>query len=90
MTGFFNAWNALGTNPGDQALRRSVISEGEALAGEFNRLHGQLSRIAGDVDTRVENYAKEADRLLKEVATLNIEISQAEGSGGGGPEQRVA
>jgi flagellar hook-associated protein 1 FlgK len=89
MTSFFNSWNALGTNPGDPALRRSVISEGEALAEEFNRLNDSISRLAKDVDTRVDAYAKETDRLLGEVATLNLQISQAEGSGGGGPSNAL-
>ncbi|MEM7808615.1 MAG: flagellar hook-associated protein FlgK [Planctomycetota bacterium] len=84
MTRYFNAWSSLANNPGDAALRQSVISESEALASEFNRLYDRLDRLADDVDLRVEAYAKDADRVLDEIASLNTQIQQAEGAGGGG------
>lgn len=83
MTRYYTSWSAPANNPGDAALQRSVISEGETLASEFNRLYDRLDRLADDVDIRVEGYAKETDRLLDEVAELNKQISQVEGSGGG-------
>jgi flagellar hook-associated protein 1 FlgK len=80
---FLNSWGTLANEPQDPAARRAVLSEGESLARSYNDLHSRLVRLSRDAGERVGTYATDATRLTQEIAKLNREVSQAEGSSGG-------
>lgn len=78
---FFAGWRELSAAPGDRAARRQVISQGERLAGDVNRMAGALAAQRQDLDTNIQRRVEQADTLLGEVAQLNQKIVASEGGG---------
>lgn len=83
MSAFFGAWSGLANNPSDSSLRQIVLQNGQGLASQVQQLRGQLDRLRGDANDRYESLVAQANTLAGQVATLNQQIAQAEGAGGG-------
>ncbi len=83
MSTFLNSWSDLANNPQDGGLRQVVIQGGQSLSNAFGNLNRQLVSMEGDVDTRMEALATQADQLASQVADLNGQIVRAEGGAAG-------
>lgn len=82
LSEFFNAWSNLANKPQDIGLRQLVISGGLSLAASFRDTRSRLDALRDDVNQRMGFLATQADALCGQVADLNVQIAQAEGSGG--------
>jgi flagellar hook-associated protein 1 len=80
---FFNSWSNLANNPQDVGLRQVVIQNGQTVADSIQGTYSQLTSLGNDVSNRLVALAGNADQLSQQIATLNGQISQAEGGGGG-------
>lgn len=81
LDAFFGAWADLGNEPAEESYRRAVLEAGDALAGRFNQLHGQLRDQRADINLEVERVAREVNELAARLAALNGQIQSAELNG---------
>ncbi len=79
---FFDAWEALSTNPGGNSERQQVIIEGDDLANHFQQISKELSDVADSIDSSIESLVPEFNDMLLQIAELNGKILQSEIAGG--------
>lgn len=77
---FWNSWQDLAGNPDLLAARQAVVQSGEALIGHIRYMDSELNRIEGDLGMTLQNSITEVNRLSRELAQLNVEITVAESS----------
>lgn len=80
LSGFFNSFSSLSTNPEDWTLRQQVLYKAAALTAEFHRMYGGLQRVQSSVDHSVKSAVEEINSLTSEIAELNKRIASASGS----------
>lgn len=78
MTDFFNAFRELSNSPESLTSRTLVQQTGQALAKDFNRVHGQLKEVQYDIDTQIKAEVEEVNQISKEIAQLNEKVQQVE------------
>jgi flagellar hook-associated protein 1 FlgK len=80
LTSFFNAFSALATDPTSTVNRSAVVQQGQALAQSFNTMAGNLSSAQQAADGSVRGDITQVNALIAQVASLNGQISGANGS----------
>jgi flagellar hook-associated protein 1 FlgK len=65
-----------------------VKESGDALAGDFKRVMGQLTEIQKDIDGQVQMHVGEINKMVKEVAELNEKVASVELQGIPANDQR--
>lgn len=83
LSAFFNSFSELANNPDDNAVRNVVIQQGSTLASRLVSLRRDYSNTLTEVDRALEASVTSANNLLDQIAQINVQIMQAEGSGGG-------
>lgn len=78
---FFNSLEELAARPEDQALRRIVVRNADALAREQNATFAGLAGVKGQLDVEIEAVVREINALGERIAALNREIRVVEGRG---------
>ncbi|MDA1055710.1 MAG: flagellar hook-associated protein FlgK [Planctomycetota bacterium] len=79
MSNFFNAIDDILNQPEDIAVRNLAVLQGQALADDFRRLGSRVVDIRGNVNSQIASSADDINRLLAQVAELNVNIVQTEG-----------
>ncbi len=79
---FFDAWEALSTDPSSESARTGVTSAGTDLVSMLTDLDEQLQQLQADAVTGVKDGVDSLNELAKGVADLNKQITQAEAGGG--------
>ncbi len=88
VSDFFNSMRELSNNPESMTSRAMVKEAAQALAKDFQRVDKQLTNIQKDIDGRVTNEIAEVNKMIREVADLNQEISTIEIGGMPANDQR--
>ena len=78
IDGFFSAVSGLSTAPEDPIQRNGLVQSAESLTGRFRQIEAQLRRIGVDTVAEIEARVGDVNRYASEIATLNVEIAQAE------------
>lgn len=81
LVAFFNAWEELTLNPDSLAVRRSLLYQGEALAGAFQRLGRQISALQGNLDFELVSSVAAINQHASYIAEINGKIRRMAGSG---------
>jgi flagellar hook-associated protein 1 FlgK len=81
ISGFFNSFSQLSTDPSSVALRQSVLTAGQNLAGAFNSAATNLNTLKTSTDQQIPTLAQQVNALTQSVAQLNIQITQSQSSG---------
>ncbi|MDY6986466.1 MAG: flagellar hook-associated protein FlgK [Thermodesulfobacteriota bacterium] len=81
MSAFWNAWQDLVNNPSGHTERLVLSAKGQTLANTFNSVHVDLKRVQADMDVNIVGTVREINRVTDEIADLNRQIAQIEGSG---------
>lgn len=71
---FFAAAEGVAAQPGSMTARAQLLDTGARVAGRWNQMDAQLSRMDADVDLRVQSHVTEVNRLSSEIANLNRDI----------------
>ena len=79
---FFDAWEALSTDPSSESARIGVTSAGTDLVSMLSDLDEQLQQLQADAVTGVKDGVDSLNELAERVADLNDQITQAEADGG--------
>jgi flagellar hook-associated protein 1 FlgK len=83
MSTFFTSWSNLANNPTDSGLRQIVLQDGQNLAGYVNGLSTQLNTLNATVAAELPQQAQTANSLATDIASLNVQIVQAQGGTAG-------
>ncbi|MGE0759854.1 MAG: flagellar hook-associated protein FlgK [Pirellulaceae bacterium] len=77
---FFSAINDVVNQPEDPAVRNLAVLQGESLSSDFQRLNARVRQIRSDANELVVAAADDINRLLEEIANLNVQIVSMEGT----------
>src|ERR1700742_2339114 len=75
MSNFFDALQAVSSNPTSVAARQSFLGSAKNLANTFNQLQGQLQQADSQVDQGVTAGVATVNQLTSQIAALNQQIS---------------
>jgi flagellar hook-associated protein 1 FlgK len=79
FTSFFGSIHDVLNQPESSSVRNIAVQKGVGLAGSIQRLDGQVRAIHQDVNNQIIATAHDLNRLLADVAQLNVQIVAAEG-----------
>ena len=79
LTAFFGSLNDVLNQPESSSVRNIAVQKGQALAEVLHRMDRQIRDLHQDLDQQIAGQASEINRLLQEIAKLNVQIVQAEG-----------
>jgi flagellar hook-associated protein 1 len=79
MSKFFNSIQDVLNQPGSSGVRNIAVLQGQQLTADIRRLNDKAEQIYNGLDQQVSDQAGDINKLLKQIADLNVQISQAEG-----------
>ncbi len=79
LNAFFSSIAEVLNQPESRSVRNLVVLQGQTLASEISRLANRVNEIRAAVNGRVTQMADDINRLLEEIRTLNIRITETEG-----------
>jgi len=77
----FNDLEQLSTRLNDGAARKVVLSTAASTAREFNSLASDMYQMREDLDRSLADSVNEINPLLRQIASLNVEIGRLNGQG---------
>jgi flagellar hook-associated protein 1 FlgK len=80
MSAFFNSWSELANLTHSPSV---VVQQGQRLAEYIRGQREDLQQTREQIDRQLGAAVDKAEELMSSIARLNVEISAAEGSGGG-------
>lgn len=83
ITGLFNAFQGVATDPTSLANRQALVSQAQGLATALNLSARRLDALRVELDDSITREVAGANTLASEIAALNEQISRAEFPGGG-------
>lgn len=81
LSNFFNSINDILNQPESIPVRNLAVLQGQTLAQDIQRLDRRVRQTRVDANNRVVHAADDINRLLEEIAKLNVQIVNAEGGG---------
>ena len=78
---FWNGWADLGDHPTDVGVRLSLTGRAETLASRLHTLDSGLDRLQTETRLTLEDHVNEANRLIGEIADLNVTVAHARRAG---------
>lgn len=76
---FFASINDVLNQPQDLAVRNLAALQGQTLAEDIQRLDSRVRQIRKDVNDGIVSSADDINRLVEQIAVLNVQIVSAEG-----------
>ncbi|WP_197490359.1 flagellar hook-associated protein FlgK [Halothiobacillus diazotrophicus] len=74
---FFNATQAIASNPTDPTARSAFLGSAQALTNEFNRIDSQLQNLDSQIGQQASDIGRQINTYAGQIASLNGEISKA-------------
>ena len=78
---FFNSMQDLSVNPAGTPERVTVLSRGDALTDAINNIYSSLNQLQKDMNSQVSQTVNEINSITAQIASLNVDIRQAEITG---------
>lgn len=78
---FWNSLQELSTSPENAGTRKVVTERGVTAAESFNYIHKQLIEVQGNLKNEIDVSTKDINSILKQIASLNENISKVEPNG---------
>lgn len=86
LSNFFNSINDILNQPEDISVRNLAVLQGATLADDIRRIDSRIFDIRGNINDQIVSTAADINRLLSEVAELNVNIVQTEGGSTSGSD----
>ncbi|MCK9606434.1 MAG: flagellar hook-associated protein FlgK [Methylomonas sp.] len=83
MKSFFNAVNDVANDPTSIPARQVMLSEGDAIARQFNTMSNRFDDLRQQVNSNLDTSVKEVNSFTKSIADLNRRIMDAVGKTSG-------
>lgn len=77
LTGFFNAWQDLSTDPTSVPARVALEAQGENFAGSVRSVYSDLRGLQNQANNSVAQEVDNINRMTTTIASLNQRISEA-------------
>jgi flagellar hook-associated protein 1 FlgK len=77
LSSFFSELQNLANDPSSLTQRQSLMMQASSLATRFNQVDSQLGAVQDGLDQKLDSDVTQANQLLKDIADLNQQISQA-------------
>jgi flagellar hook-associated protein 1 len=74
LKSFFNAANGVANDPSSLAARQVMLSEGESLSQQFNRLSSQFDSLRSETNSHMQGTIDDINSLAANIADLNGKI----------------
>jgi flagellar hook-associated protein 1 len=71
---FYNAWSALGSNPGDAVLKQQVQQAGATLGSRVRSMYSNLQSQSAQVGSQIKGSIERAQGLIDTIADMNAQI----------------
>jgi len=84
ITGFFDAFASLESDPGNNALREQVLSAASTLAGDISGAASSLNAQKSSLDQEASGVVGQVNSLTAAIAQLNQEIQSTSPEGDAG------
>lgn len=81
MDDFFDAWQALSSNPGESVEREEVLQRGEQLADTFVQMDQGLADLQESINQNITSEVDTLNSQLAQIADLNTRIVSMEAGG---------
>jgi flagellar hook-associated protein 1 FlgK len=78
LTAFFNSIDNVLNQPENETYRQMTADQGQKLAEDINRLAQNITAMRLDINAEIKMSADEINRLVKEVDSLNKQITLIE------------
>jgi flagellar hook-associated protein 1 FlgK len=79
LDAFFGSIAEVLNQPESRSVRNLVVLQGQTLASEISRLAARTNEIREALNGRITKMADDINRLLEEIRTLNVRITETEG-----------
>ncbi|MCL4191599.1 MAG: flagellar hook-associated protein FlgK [Thermoguttaceae bacterium] len=79
LNDFFSAVSEVLNQPESVSVRNLAVLQAATLANDMNRLSERVQSLRSDLNDRVTAMADRINRLIEEIRTLNVRITQTEG-----------
>lgn len=79
LSNFFGSIGDVLNQPEDISVRNLAVLEGATLTDDFRRLDSRVQDVRRNINSQVASSANDINRLVGEIAELNINIVQTEG-----------
>ena len=81
LSQFYQAWDALGSNPSDLSSRTSVIDAAQTLAQVLNQTSNQLSQLQSNLQNSLQTAVSQVNSLLEQIANVSNQIVKSQQMG---------
>jgi flagellar hook-associated protein 1 FlgK len=81
ISGFFNSFSQLSTDPGSVPLRQSVLTAAQNMTAAFNTAATNLNTLRASTDQQIPSTIQQINALAQSIAQLNTRISQSQALG---------
>ena len=88
MSKFFNSLQDILNQPGSSGVRNIAVLQGQQLAADIRRLNGKAEEAYEGLNRQAADQAVSINKLVGEIADLNVQILRAEG-GDSSPSEAV-
>lgn len=72
------AWNSFSTSPNDSAVKENLITVAKTLTNHINDAYADMMKIEQAINEDIALTVDEINRIAKEIANINNEISKQE------------
>jgi len=88
LSSLFNAFQSVATSPTSVSARQALLGQAQTVAASFNNINSQLNSANASLNASLGSDVTSANQLLTQIATLNSQITTAQGSGGNANDLR--
>ena len=81
MNNFFDGFLSLSSNPESPDVRSQIIRDADSVAARISEMDGQLQNLQETIGDQSRELTSEVNRLLREIAELDSDITSGEGVG---------
>lgn len=81
LNSFYDAWNTLAANPTQASARGALLQTAQSLANSLNEASASLTSIRQQADSDLTTAVSQVNAMFSQIASLNKQISTAQGSG---------
>ncbi|GAB4172451.1 MAG: flagellar hook-associated protein FlgK [Calditrichia bacterium] len=78
ITDFFNEWSNLASNPEDSSARQILMQKSVKLAATFRDTTNKLHTMRKSIESQVSGEVRDLNQILKDLASVNGKIVNAE------------
>lgn len=81
MAEFWNAWSDLSNNPDGVPEREALLAKADSLVQLVGNMDYNLREYQRHLDSTIQDAVNESNTIIKEIADLNVQISNVEVDG---------